>query len=113
MKVTRPVAQPAPIGVETAHFKTGICIRVRWDMADDNHTDTEDWNVNSELSYPASDVVEEIATDVASLLEQSRRCAALRHAITATDPLLRTPSDALRIDLHQKIFKQFSKQGVS
>ena len=54
----------------------------------------------------------EIAREVGGLLERNERYAALRYAMAASDQLLRTPSDALRIDLRERVFKQISARGV-
>lgn len=60
---------------------------------------------------PAQSVVE-ISIEVADLIASSGRHAALRHAIAAAEPLLRNPTDALRIDMRDKIFQQFAGLGI-
>ena len=54
----------------------------------------------------------EIATEVRALLGRNERHAALRYAMAASEQLLRTPSDALRMDLRRRVFKQLSSKGV-
>ncbi len=64
-------------------------------------------------THPAARAVAKIATKVDGILERRGRVIALRHAMTACEPLLETPSDALRLDLRASIFRKFVTLGVS
>ena len=67
----------------------------------------------SETSYPQSASVAEVARAVAALLARGERPAAVRHAMAASDDLLRTPSNALRIALRMDVFKLFATSQIS
>ncbi len=67
-------------------------------------------------SFVSSDskraVVGQIGNEVAALLAAKDRRAALRHAMTAVEPLLRDPTDTLRIQISTEVFNQLAKRGV-
>ncbi|HEX3664262.1 MAG TPA: DUF6473 family protein [Rhizomicrobium sp.] len=52
---------------------------------------------------------DDIADQVDQMLEQGDRVAALRYAMKAIEPLLQAPSDALRFEIRDKIFRKFKK----
>src|SRR5215469_3118820 len=56
-------------------------------------------------SHADAAAVGEIADKVGQLAEREGRVAALRYAMSAIEPLLRSPTDPLRIDLRQRVFR--------
>jgi hypothetical protein len=64
-------------------------------------------------SYPEEAAVTQLGKEVRRMLESGGREDALRHAMRGADAMLRTPTDALRFGLREKVFKRFSTRGVS
>ena len=62
-------------------------------------------------SHPDAAAVSEIGDRVGELAARDGRVAALRYAMSATESLLRSPSDALRIDLRQRVFRPLFFSG--
>jgi hypothetical protein len=67
-------------------------------------------------SFVSSDskraLVGQIGNEVGALLAAKDRRAALRHAMTAVEPLLRDPTDSLRTQISREVFNQLAKSGV-
>ena len=59
------------------------------------------------------ETIDEAAQAVKALLDAGDRPGAMRRAMAVADALLQTPTDALRVTLRTKVFKNFFGRGVS
>jgi hypothetical protein len=63
------------------------------------------------LVSTGSPTADDIARHVDELLLSANREVALRYAMKAVEPLLESPSDALRFELHNKVFEKFATES--
>ena len=61
--------------------------------------------------FAVSDPVSELAEEVATLMQNSGRRAALRHLMDRSEQLLRTPTDELRVRLRKEVFRKIPGIG--
>jgi hypothetical protein len=65
----------------------------------------------SRRSHAESDAVAKLAGEIAGLMAENRREAALRHAMAESVELLRKPSRVLRFDLRRRVFTKLRGIG--